>query len=260
MKWTHIDYSIEKAKKKLGLLRRQSQNLTLKQKIYVFNTMIRPILEYGSVLFDNCSTIDDLKLESCQRTAALICTGAVRRTETKLLLEHLGWESLTHRRYIAKLSLFYKIMHNQAPPYLLRNITFNQTQAHSLRKSHNLKFPRCKLELYKKSFFPSCIAIWNNLPDRIKKNATNLSAFERELKNQANVGIDELKKNNPLYHSHEGFFGKILTQIKLKLSPLRSQLFNYNLTDNPFCPTCNDSIETPLHFFLNVTPIMHIVK
>ena len=26
-------------------------------------------------------------------------------------------------------------------------------------------------------------------------------------------------------------------------------LFNYNLTDNPFCPACKDSIETPLHFF-----------
>ena len=211
--------------------------------------MIRPILEYESVIFDNCSTSDHLKLESCQRSAALICTGAMRRTETKLLLEHLGWESLTNRRYISKISLFYKIMHNQTPPYLLRNITFKQTQAHSLRKSRDLKIPRCKLELYKKSFFPSCITIWNNLPEIIK-NATNLSAFKKELKNHTNFGIDESKKNNPLNHSHEGFFGKLLTQIKLKLSPLRSQLLNYNPTDNPFCPSCNDSIETPLHFFL----------
>ena len=45
------------------------------------------------------------------------------------------------------------------------------------------------------------------------------------------------------------WFGRILTQIKLKLSPLRSHLFNYNLTDNPFCPACKDSIETPSHFF-----------
>ena len=82
------------------------------------------------------------------------------------------------------------------------------------------------------------------------KNATNLSTFKKELKNHMNIGINESKKNNSLNHSHEGFFGKILTQIKLKLSPLRSQLFNYNLTENPFCPSCNDSIETPLHFFL----------
>ena len=220
MKWTtHIDYSIKKARKKLGLLRRQSQNLTMKQKIDIFNTMIRPILEYGSVIIDGCSTSDSLKLESCQRFAALICTGAMRRTETKLLLEHLGWDSLTYRRCISKMSLFYKIMHNQTPSYLLRNINFKQTQAHSLKKTHDLKIPRCKLEAYKKSFFPSCITIWNNLPETIK-NATNLSVFKKEYKNHTLFGIDESKKNNPLNHSHEGFFGKILTQIKLKLSPL----------------------------------------
>ena len=102
MKWTtHIENSIKKARKKLGVLRRQAQNLTLKQKIDIFNTMIRPILEYGSVIFDNCSTSDNLKLESCQRSAALICTGAMRQTETKLLLEQLGWETLKNRRYVS---------------------------------------------------------------------------------------------------------------------------------------------------------------
>ena len=50
-------------------------------------------------------------------------------------------------------------------------------------------------------------------------------------------------------HTHNGFFGKILTQMKLELSLLRSQLFNYNLIDNPFCPAFNDCIETPLHYF-----------
>ena len=45
------------------------------------------------------------------------------------------------------------------------------------------------------------------------------------------------------------FIWNFLTQIKLKLSPLKSHLFNYNSTDNPFCPACKDSIETPLHFF-----------
>ena len=37
---------------------------------------------------------------------------------------------------------------------------------------------------------------------------------------------------------------------KIKIKPSEITTFNYNLTDNPFCPSCNDSIETPLHFFL----------
>ena len=39
--------------------------------------------------------------------------------------------------------------------------------------------------------------------------------------------------------------------MKLKLSPLRSKLFNYNLIDNPFCPACNGCIETPIHSFID---------
>ena len=111
MKWTsHIDYVVRKSRKKLGFLRRQSQNLTTKQKIDIYKTMIRPILEYGSIIFDNCSTSDSLKLESCQRTAAIICSGAMRRTETKVLLEHLEWVTLAERRKLSKITLFYKIM------------------------------------------------------------------------------------------------------------------------------------------------------
>ena len=55
--------------------------------IDIYKSMVCPILEYGSVLIDNyCSTNDSLKLQQCQHTAALICTGAMRRTESHGLL------------------------------------------------------------------------------------------------------------------------------------------------------------------------------
>ena len=154
MKWTtHIDYSVNKARKKLGLLRRQSQSLSTKQTIDIYKTMIRPVLEYGSVLFDNCSVCDSIKIESCQRTAALICTGALRRTETKLLFEYLGWDSLENRRKIFKTSLFYKIIHNQTPSYLSRNVTFKQPQTHTLRNTRQSTFLDADLKLTKNIFF-----------------------------------------------------------------------------------------------------------
>ena len=250
MKWTaHIDYSVNKARKKLGLLRRQSQSLSTKQKIDIYKIMIRPVLEYGSVLFDNCSVCDSIKIESCQSTAALICTGAMRRTETKLLLEYLGWDSLEDRRKIFKTSLFYKIIHNQTPSYLLRNITFKQPQTHALRNTQTINFPRCRLDAYKKSFFPSCIHIWNTLPDALT-NAKNYTTFKKKIKHHLNLGKGETEINRLFYNSHDGFLGKILTQVKLNLSPLKFQLFKYNLTDNPFCPSCGDSVETPIHYFI----------
>jgi hypothetical protein len=65
-----------------------------------------------------------------------------------------------------------------------------------------------------------------------------------------NLGIGETEISRLFYNSHDGFLGKIFTQIKLNLSPLKSQLFKYNLTDNPFCPSCGDSVETPIHNFI----------
>ena len=47
-----------------------------------------------------------------------------------------------------------------------------------------------------------------------------------------------------------GFYASILTQIRLGLSNLRGQLFNYFLCDNPFCPLCFDAFESLDHFFL----------
>ena len=145
------------------------------------------------------------------------------------------------------MSLFLKIMNNSTPPYLLRNITLNQPQARNLKHYNEIIPPRCRLQSYKTSFFPNCISTWNALPDKIKK-AENIRIFKKEMEKQFHFGTYKLK-TNPLDHTHNGFFGKILTQIKLKLSPLKSQLFNYNLIDNPFCPACNDCIETPLHYF-----------
>ena len=50
-------------------------------------------------------------------------------------------------------------------------------------------------------------------------------------------------------HSHRSFLGEVLIQILLELSPLRSHLFKYNLTDNPFCHACGDFFETTDHYF-----------
>ena len=64
MQWTyHIDSIVKKANKKLGQLRRNAFKLNTKQKIDIYKSMIRPILEYGAVLFDNCSVNDSLKLD-----------------------------------------------------------------------------------------------------------------------------------------------------------------------------------------------------
>ena len=258
MHWTtHINSCVRRVNKKLGQLRRNSYKLKVQQMVDIYKSMIRPILEYGSVLIDNCSTIDSLKLQKCQRTAALICTGAMRRTESKLLMDYLGWESLQDRRKLLKLSTFYKIVHKTAPPYLHKFAVTAEPSNHSLRNRSLFHIERinCRLVSYKKSFIPSTIAVWNTLPDSIQ-NSNKLLTFKIKIRKHFN--IDKQADPSMLYHSHGGFFGKVLNQMKFKLSPLKAHLFGYNMTDNPFCPGCGEKVESTHHFFLTcktyVTP------
>ena len=107
----------------------------------------------------------------------------------------------------------------------------------------NVGWPNIKL-----LFFPNCTRLWNSLPYSVQ-NSENVSTFKNRLKQYFE---QERNVRSPLKleHFHDGFFGSLLTQIKLKLSPLRAQLFRYNLIDNPFCPSCGSAPETPMHFFL----------
>ena len=116
MKWLkHISYVTAKASKRIGQLYRCSIHLRKNQLNNVYIKMIRPILEYGSVVFCNCSVVASKKLDNIQRRAGLICTGAMRRTETSKITNLLAWPSLEERRTEQRFVMFFKILNNLAP-------------------------------------------------------------------------------------------------------------------------------------------------
>ena len=111
-----------------------------------------------------------------------------------------------------------------------------------------LRIYKCRLAKYQTSFFPNSTRLWNSLPYSVQ-NSENVSTFKNRPKQHFE---QERNMRSPLKLEHvpDGFFGSLLTQIKLKLSSLRAQLFRYNLIDNPFCPSCGSAPENPMHFFL----------
>jgi len=138
-------------------LRRQSRKLSRLQTETVYTGIIQPILEYGSVLHHNCSASDSARLDLVQRKAALICTGAISRTETTKLMLELNWDSLSQRRLYAKLMLFYKTVLHLTPPYLgskyiVRSVPERETRLNT-RSSHGFPVPFCRLSCYQNSFF-----------------------------------------------------------------------------------------------------------
>jgi ribonuclease P/MRP protein subunit RPP40 len=75
----HISKITCKASKKLGLLYKMRNKISRSALSKYYISFIRPVLEYGSVVFDNCTIFYAHSLEQVQRRAARFCTGAFKR-------------------------------------------------------------------------------------------------------------------------------------------------------------------------------------
>ena len=73
---THISRIANKGSKCVGLMRRACRDLPRECLENLYLTMVRPVIEYGGVLFDGSPDIHLKKLDGVQREAALVCTGA----------------------------------------------------------------------------------------------------------------------------------------------------------------------------------------
>ncbi len=106
----HIDDMVNRASKRLDTISRLSYCLDRNTLSYLYTSFVRPVLEYGNTLYNNCTETQSLKIEAVQKRAARIVTGAIRRTPTAKMYEELGWSSLRDRREIHCLCLMYKIV------------------------------------------------------------------------------------------------------------------------------------------------------
>ena len=75
--WTsHIKTIIGKATRRIGSLRRHKFLLDRKSLKKVYTTFILPLLEYGNIIWDNCSLENSKAIANIQLDAARIITGA----------------------------------------------------------------------------------------------------------------------------------------------------------------------------------------
>ena len=77
MTWNlHIDAIIKKAASRLSGIRRIRFLVTRKARVSLYNALVLPILEYGGVIFDNCTLYLKQRMESLQRTIPEILVSA----------------------------------------------------------------------------------------------------------------------------------------------------------------------------------------
>ena len=114
----HIDNIYQKAAYRLNIMRMLKYDIDRNSLIRFFTSYIRPILEYGNVVWDNLNKQEADLLESIRLDAARIITGLRRGTSHAILYKELGWVPLSDRRKNHKLIHFYKILNNDTPSYI----------------------------------------------------------------------------------------------------------------------------------------------
>ena len=152
--------------------------IVLLSKYLVYFVFIRPIIEYGDVLYDGCGLMNEAKLNKVQYKAAKIVSGAMHGTSYDLLLKDLGWEPLKSRRERHKLCLFYDFINGNCPLHMLALLPDNITHNYQIRDPQ-IPSILARTNKYYNSFIPlaSSIRLWNSLDIAIKQS-DSLASFK----------------------------------------------------------------------------------
>ena len=184
MSWRcHIQYIFQKASKRLNILKLLKYKLKRSTLVCLYKCLIRPLMEYGDVIWDNCTEGEASLLESIQYECAHAVTGAIKGTSAGALMNELAWESLSTRWKMHKLFYMFKIFRCISPAYLVELLpdTVDKRMCRSLRSGENLTLFLCRTEKFKQSFFPSTVKLWNSLQTELRTSAL-LSAFKKGIK------------------------------------------------------------------------------
>lgn len=239
----HIDMISKKAFARLNILRKFKFILDrgILEKIYL--SFVRPLLEYGDVIWDNNSVQSINKLEGIQTEAARIITGGTRLVSINKLYIETGWERLKDRREKHRLTYFYKMRNGLTPEFLSNLVPQNlrSIHDHNTRHSHIIPPIRTRTALYSNYFLPQSVRSWNHLVNDTK-NCPSLNAFKSTL-NFSN------KKKSFIY-----YIGSRLGQIhharlRMECSALNYHLFSKNIIQSENC-ACGVR-ETTQHYFFH---------
>ena len=240
---THISYIKEKAWNRINIMRKLKFQLDRKSLEIIYTSFIRPILEYGNEIWDNCTQYEKEDLEKIQKEAARIATGTTKLISAENLYNEIGWDTLESRRNKQKLTLFYKMVNNLTPTYLSSLVpsTVTEVSRYNLRNSSDIRTVNSRTSQYFNSFLPSSIREWNSLPEQHRTSST-VTSFKYHL-NQPNSFIPKF------YYVGERKTQMLHTRLRTKCSSLNYDIFLKNLSDSPLCSCGN--VENAEHYLLH---------
>ncbi len=238
-KWkTHISRCINKAWQRIGILRSLKFLLNRSGLERLYFSSIRPLIEYGDVIWDNCTCELKNDLDAIQNEAARIVTGATKLCSIENLYRDLKWETLSTRRKKHKLIQLFKMKNNLTPNYLHTLIPTQVQTRYPLRNADDIPHIPCRTQMYNNSFLPSAIREWNTLPAEIR-NSPSLSIFKYRMNKSTS-------KSTQLFNIGNRKDQILHARLRLACSSLNYDLYRKSIVDSPLC-SCG-SQETVNHY------------
>ena len=181
---THIQNICDKANWTIGFLRRNLNigSVSIKQQAYF--SLVWPLVEYASTVWDSYTQTNIQKLEMVQRRAARYVTSRHRNTSSvSNMLQSLNWRSIEARRKDARLCMMFKIYRELVA--IRKEGRLLSPKQHGTRHKHSRAYQPISswIDRRKMLFFPRTVRDWNALPPKIAELET-FEAFKAEVSSQ----------------------------------------------------------------------------
>ncbi len=241
MQWKkHLGEISTKARQRLGCIQRHKYRLDKRTLEQCYITFVRPIIEYGDVLFDAANKEDLEVLNTIEKDALRLITGARRRCNVEALYNEVSWPSIEQRRENHKITTLGKLVIKRFPNYLWQDYP---TFYSNVRTNRNNTFavPQSGHDYYDRSFVPSSINLWNNLPS-VLRSINSYDALKARVKNRVTKIIPKH------YYWGNRKLSILHTKLRLGCSDLMYDKHIIGLTNNNLC-TCGE-IEDANHYLL----------
>ena len=178
---SHVHLIVAKANSRVGIIRRNFCNLNPEVFLPLYKSLIRPLLEYGSVVWNSISKGDQEEIEKVQRRATKLVR-SISHLPYSTRLKHLKLDSLVYRRRRSDVIQVYRILKEIDNIDSASFFTMNQdtrTRGHSLKLSKI----RAISSIRSNSFSIRVVNDWNNLKESTISSPT-LNSFKTALKQE----------------------------------------------------------------------------
>ena len=168
----HVKSVVKKAFNVLWFLKRalgKSVSASVKKMFYI--SLVRPHLEYGSIVWSVAYKKNLALLESVQRHASKYITGDYN-SDYKTRLENCHLLPLSYRRELIDILFLFKRIHSNSVTFVLEKLVFSGRRGKLLINDVDiglLLIQKVNTEIYKYFYTNRIVPLWNSIPVEIRQ-------------------------------------------------------------------------------------------